>query len=125
MGMTHVQVAVVNPRDPARRWQGRFLVDTGAFDSLVPRQHLQAMGITPDGQREYELADGTRVRLDVAIARLELLGEFGADVVVFGEEDVEPILGVTALESAGFVVDPRTQRLMKLPVFPLKNSVAA
>lgn len=123
MGMTHVDVAVCNPGDRTRRWTGRFLVDTGAFDSLVPRPQLEAIGIVPEGQRSYELADGTSVTLDVAIARLEFLGEFGADVVVFGDADVEPILGVTALESAGMVVDPRTQRLQRLRAIPLKTSI--
>ena len=69
------------------------------------------------------MADGTPVTLDTAIARLDFLGEYGADVVVFGEGDVEPLLGVTALESAGMVVDPRTQQLRRLPILPLKASV--
>lgn len=36
MGATYVDVTVRNPADPRRSWTGRFLVDTGAFDSLVP-----------------------------------------------------------------------------------------
>ena len=120
MGMTHVDVTVTNPQEPARSWAGRFLVDTGAFHTLVPRRHLEAIGIRPDRQRTFEMADGTPVTLDVAIARLDFLGEYGADVVVFGEVDVEPLLGVTALESAGMVVDPRTQQLKRLPILPLK-----
>ena len=120
MGMTHVQVAVCNPGDPSRRWSGRFLVDTGAFDTLVPRQHLDAIGVEPRGQRTYALADGTVITMDVGVAQLEILGELGADVVVFGDGDVEPILGVTALESAAVVVDPRTQSLIQLPASPLK-----
>ena len=121
MGMTHVDVIIRNPASPSRSWEGRFLVDTGAFDSLVPRQHLAAIGIKPEGQRQYELADGTRVTMDVAVARLELMGELGADIVVFGDPGAEPLLGVTALESAGIVVDPRSQQLKKLPVMPLKS----
>ena len=60
MGVTHVDVTARNPADPARVWQGRFLVDTGAIDSLVPRSRLEAIGIRPEGQRVYELADGSR-----------------------------------------------------------------
>ncbi len=40
--------------------------------------------------------------------------------VIFGLAGAEPILGVTALESAGIEVDPRTQRLKKLPAIRLK-----
>ncbi|MBM4044828.1 MAG: clan AA aspartic protease, partial [Planctomycetes bacterium] len=35
-------------------------------------------------------------------------------------DDAEPILGATALESVGIQVDPRTQRLKRLPATPLK-----
>ena len=38
-------VTIRNPADPERKWTGRFLVDTGAFDSLVPRPHLEAIGL--------------------------------------------------------------------------------
>ena len=95
----------------------------GRFHTLVPRRHLEAIGIKPDDERTFEMADGTPIKLDTAIARLDFLGEYGADVVVFGEGDVEPVLGVTALESAGMVVDPRTQQLRRLPILPLRVNV--
>jgi hypothetical protein len=41
--------------------------------------------------------------------------------VIFGPEGVEPILGVTALESAGFEVAPQSQRLNRLPSVRLKG----
>ena len=120
MGVVHVDVTISNPADRTRSWKGRFLVDTGAFDSLVPRSHLEAIGIEPEGQRVYELADGTVVRMDVAAARIGFLGELTAGLIIFGEADAEPLLGVTALESAGFEVDPQSQRLNKLPAVRLK-----
>ena len=121
MGATHVDVTVSNPADRARSWKGRFLVDTGAFDSLVPRSHLEAIGIAPEGQRVYELADGTEVRMDVAGARIEFLGELTAGLIIFGDADAEPLLGVTAPGSAGFEVDPQSQRLKKVPAVRLKG----
>ena len=33
---------------------------------------------------------------------------------------VEPILGVTALESVGITIDPRSRILTRLPAIPLK-----
>lgn len=51
---------------------------------------------------------------------LEFLGEIVGATIIFGEDDAEPILGVTALESAGIEVDPRTQRLKRLPAVRLK-----
>ena len=36
------------------------------------------------------------------------------------DEDTEPLLGVTALESAGIEVDPRNETLKRLPAIRLK-----
>lgn len=122
MGVTHVDVTVRNPADPTRSWEGSFLVDTGAIDSLVPRSRLEAIGIRPEGQRVYELADGSEVRMDVAGARIEFMGELTAGLIIFGDADAEPLLGVTALESVGVEVDPQSQRLKKLPAVRLKRA---
>ena len=121
MGVVNANVVISNPADRTKRWEGRFLVDTGATDSLVPRQHLEAIGLAPEAQRTYILADGSEVRLDVAVARIELLGEIVGGTVLFGAADAEPLLGVTALESLGIEVDPLNQQLKKLPAVRLKS----
>jgi len=120
MGATYVDVTIRNPADRARSWTGPFLVDTGAFDSLVPRAHLEAIGLEPRGAREYSLANGERVTLEVAVAEIELEGEVVGGTVVYGDEDSEALLGVTALESGGFEVDPRNRVLKRLPAVLLK-----
>ncbi len=121
MGATHVMVTIRNPADPERQWTGRFLVDTGAFDSLVPRPHLEAIGLTPLASEQYVLADGSSIELGTTVGRLEFMGKTVGGTLVFGDADAEPLLGVTALESGGFEVDPRTQRLKKLPAVLLKG----
>ncbi len=121
MGMTHVEVTIRNPADPERSWEGKFLVDTGAIDSLVPRSRLVAIGISPEGQRAYELADGSKAEMDIAGARIEFMGEFTNGNVIFAADEAEPLLGVTALESVGVEIDPRNQRLKKLPSVRLKR----
>jgi len=50
------------------------------------------------------------------------MGEITAGRVIFGPDDVEPLLGVTALESVGITVDPVTQTLRRLPAIPLKHT---
>ncbi len=120
MGLTHVQVTVRNPADPARSWEGTFLVDTGAIDSLVPRDRLKQIGLRRRGHRTYELADGRETVMDIAVAELEFMGEVVGATIVVGEDDTEPLLGVTALESLGIEVDPTNQRLRKLPSIRLK-----
>ena len=124
MGATHVTVTIRNPADPDRAWEGLFLVDTGATDSLVPRPRLEAVGLEPKGRRSYELADGSEITVDVTTADLEIMGETVGGTILFGEPDAEPLLGVTALESAGMEVDPVNQRLKRLPSIRLKALAA-
>ena len=121
MGAIHVTVGIRNPAQPDRVWEGLFLVDTGATDCLVPRQHMESIGIEPEGQRVYELANGNEVRMDVAVGRVEFMGEFVGATIVFGEPTAEPLLGVTALESVGIEIDPRNQTLKRLPAVRLKR----
>lgn len=121
MGATHVTVLIRNPAHPERTWEGLFLVDTGATDSLVPRPHLEAIGLGPKGQRSYELADGREIKMDITTADIEFMGEIVGGTIIFGEAGAEPILGVTALESVGIEVDPLNQRLKRLPAVRLKH----
>ena len=121
MGITQVTAAVRNPARPRKLWEGLFLVDTGAVDCMVPGKHLRALGLRPRGRRTYELADGSEVTLDVTVAEVEFMGEKVGATVIYGPDDAEPILGVTALESVGIEVDPRSQRLKRLPAVRLKT----
>lgn len=123
MGATHVTVKVKHPTDPSRSWEGRFLVDTGAIESVVPASVLNRVGLTPKATRRYELADGTERDFAVTTGDLEVLGEIVGTTIVFGSDDAEPLLGCTALESAGFEVDPRSQTLRKLPAVRLKKAL--
>ena len=115
MGATHVTVTIRNPAQPDKTWEALFLVDTGATDSMAPRKHLEAIGLEPRGRRIYELADGSEHILEVTVAEIEFMGEIVGGTVIMGEEDAEPLLGVTALESVGIEVDPVNQRLKRLP----------
>ena len=124
MGATHATVTIRNPADPDKAWEGRLLVDTGATDSLVPGPHLEAIGLRPRGRRAYVLADGSEITVDVTTAEIEIMGEIVGGTILFGEPDAEPLLGVTALESAGLEVDPVNQQLKRLPFIRLKALAA-
>ena len=120
MGATHVTVTVRNPAEPERFWEGLFLVDTGATDSMVPGSHLKAIGLRPKSRRVYETADGRRIEADITTADIEFMGDTVGGTILFGNDDVEPLLGVTALESVGIEVDPVNNRLKRLPAVRLK-----
>lgn len=120
MGLTHVTVRL---RGPARRngaFEADSLVDMGATDCLAPASKLRRAGITPAGKTAYELADGTVHEYEFGLAQIEFMGEITAGRVIFGPDDAEPILGVTALESVGITVDPANRQLKRLPALPLK-----
>ena len=120
MGLTHVTARVRNPADPERFWQGEFLVDTGATDCLIPKQYLEEIGLAEKGQRRYGLADGSELKMSVTTGDIEFMGEVVGATIVMGDEDSEPLLGVTALESVGIEVDPRNQELRRLPFVRLR-----
>ena len=124
MGATHVTVTIRNPAEPDRAWEGLFLVDTGATDSLVPRPHLEAIGLQPKGRRAYELADGSEVAMDITTGEIEFMGETVGGTILFGADAAEPLLGMTALASVGIEVDPLNQRLKRLPAVRLKGMAA-
>ena len=88
---------------------------------LVPRTTLKSIGLQPLGKRTYELADGSEIRFDITVARVEFMGEFVGATILFGEDDAEPLLGVTALEPVGIEVDPLNQTLKRLPAVRLKG----
>ena len=61
--------------------------------------------------------------MDITTADIEFMGEIVGGTILFGEANVEPLLGVTALESVGIEVDPNNQRLKRLPAVRLKRLV--
>lgn len=121
MGAARVTVAIRNLAEPSRTWEGLFLVDTGATDCLAPRKHLEAIGLAPVGHRIYELADGSEIRMDITTAQVEFMGDLAGATIIMGDDAVEPLLGVTVLESVGIEVDPVHQTLKRMPAIRLKG----
>lgn len=119
MGLTHVAVELKNVQTK-QSYNAKFLVDTGAVHAMAPASELKRIGIKPMGSKTYELANGELVDFEFGAAELWFLGEFTFTEVLFGPENAEPLLGVLALESAGFLIDPKNQRLTKMRARPLK-----
>ena len=115
MGAIFRTAAVSNPSHPDRRWEGDFLIDTGAIDCVVPRKHLEAIGIVPEERRSYRLADGSEASLDVGIVRLEFMGGRSGVDAVFADDDAQPLLGARAMESLNIEIDMKEHELRRLP----------
>ena len=114
MGETWVTALIRNPAEPDRAWEGSFLADTGAIDCLVPRPYLESIGLGAEGQRIYTLADGSEITMDITGARIEFMGELVWATIVMADAGADPLLGMTALESAGIGVEPLNETLRKL-----------
>ena len=119
MGLTHVAVKIGN-LGSRKLYNAEFLVDTGAVESMAPASELKRVGIEPVGKRTYELASGELREYEYGLAELRFMDEITSTDIIFGPENTEPILGVIALEGAGFIVDPKNQTLRKLRARPLK-----
>ena len=120
MGLTHVVVKIGNLGSDDL-YDANFLVDTGAVESMAPASELRRVGIKPVGKRTYELASGELRDYEYGLAELRFMDEITSTDIIFGPENAEPILGVLALEGAGFIVDPKNQTLGKLRARPLKR----
>ena len=91
------------------------LVVTGSTYTVLPKEALDQLGIEPEGQRSFELADDRLVEYPISYARLRVGNDQTIVLVVFGPEGISPLLGATALENLSLAVDPVHQKLIPVP----------
>lgn len=120
MGLTRVVVRLFKSHSQDT-YEADFLVDTGSMDTMAPASALRKLGIQPLGKEIYELASGELVEYEYGSAELEFMGEVVPTRIMFGPDGSEPLLGVIALETAGYIVDPKNQTIRKLQARPLKR----
>jgi len=108
MGFTYVNATVRGMR--ASR-DVRMLVDTGSYIVLDP-ETIKELGLL-ETPYTVDLADGRRIRARLFLAEVEVKGRRGPALVA--ELNVPtPLLGVYALETLGFKVNPRTGELEEI-----------
>ena len=90
-------------------------VDTGSTYTWIPRDVLDGLGVAPEEQWPFVLADGREVRYPVAWIKMRIGDRVQPTIAVFAEPGSEPILGVYALEGFGFAADPVNRRLVRVP----------
>lgn len=116
MGTFRVSVQLASPGgEPFESVEA--LVDTGASYTWIPRDLLERLGVRPDEERVFVLADGREVRYPVAWVRIRLdAGErIQPTLVVCGDLGTEALLGAFTLEGFGLGVDPVNRRLIPVP----------
>ena len=102
----------IGPMDQSRFEQIEALVDTGATYTVVPKDVLERLGITPQFRRRFRIADGRVVELDMAWAVVRVEGQMTYTICVFGEPETDVLLGRVTLQSLGLKVDTLKQRLV-------------
>ena len=112
MGMFNVTVRLSSLTAPARSEEVSLIVDTGATLSWIPREVLQKLSVPPFSRLPFSLAGGRRLERDVTAVLLTIDGRKAPVQVAFGEPGEESVLGATALEGLGFMVDPVEKKLV-------------
>lgn len=114
MGVTYVEGRVRGPR--GKEADVKFLVDSGATYSLLPKKVWQLLGLKPQRRMEFTLADGTMLERSVSEAYLVLPQGEAHTPVILGEDRDEALLGVVTLEILGLVLNPfdRTLKPMRM-----------
>ena len=113
MGITQVKLKIKNPRAPSKIFEGNFLVDSGATYTVVPEKILKKIGIRPQREEEFTLADGRIIKREVGSALYELQGIESAAPVLFGKRGDVLLLGTFTLEALGLTLDPLKRKLHK------------
>ncbi len=115
MGITNVSVSVTN-LDQTKKVNGRFLVDTGAAYTVLPKKMADKLKLKAIRTQSFSLADGTTIKRKLSSAVVKLDDHEAATTVVIGQKDDSALLGVSTLEGMGLMVDPfkRKLRPMKL-----------
>ncbi len=113
MGFIHVDISVSNPASLDVSESVRVLVDTGAMLSVLPTDTLERLGVRRRYRRRFQGFGGVIIR-DTGTVNMSYEDAEEGVTVVFGAEDDPPIMGVTALETLGFEVDPVNGRLNRV-----------
>ena len=113
MGITKVNLKIRNVEGSSKFFEGEFLVDSGASFTVVPASELKKLGIKPQGEERFVLADGKVITRKVGNAMYLYKDIERAAPVLFGEKDDNLLLGVFTLEALGLSLDPLKRQLYK------------
>ena len=104
MGVTYVEGQVKGLS--GKQENVKFLVDSGATYSLLPKAVGETIGLEPKRKLSFTLADGTTIERSVSEAFVLFPQGEAHTPVILGEESDEALLGVVTLEILGLVLNP-------------------
>jgi predicted aspartyl protease len=116
VGLTVLDVDVANVASPEVTERIRFLIDSGAIYSVVPRAILEKLDIKPVTEQSFRLANGDTIVRKKGVALFRYDDRVGGADVIFGEEGDHTLLGAFTLEALGLSLDPLRRELKPLPM---------
>ena len=111
MGLTKVTLTIANPEDKKKSVKGEFLVDSGAFYTVLPKEMVDKLDLKPDFEQFFSLADGTEISRPVGSAYITFQGKRVATPVLLGKPNDSALMGVLSLEALGLILDPFERKL--------------
>jgi predicted aspartyl protease len=114
MGITYAEGLLTGPT--GKQAAVRFLVDSGATYTLVPRDVWKDLDLSPKRTVSFALADGTQISRAASECHLALPQGDAHTPVILGEPGDEALHGVVTLEILGLVLHPfkRTLEPMRM-----------
>ena len=118
MGIFTTRLGVSDGNGGATQWVDA-VVDSGAKHTLLPASLLSdVIGIAPTTEREFTLADGSKVSMPIGEARLHVQDREAFSAVIFGSEG-RYLLGATTLQLLDLIPDTSNERLIPAPELPI------
>ena len=114
MGTFSANIEIGSP-DGSRFETVNALVDTGSSLTAIPDPILRRLGVTPHRKHTFELADGREIERDIGRTWIRIGRQSEITLVMFADEDTEPLLGAYSLQGLGLAVDSPSERLIPSP----------
>ena len=113
LGETRIKIVLMAHPGADRKVELEATVDAGATYSWIPKSYLEAIKVKPSRKARFKTIEGRIVEREVGYVFVEWNGEVAPTVVVFAEEEDQPVVGLHMLESLGLEVDPTTRQVKK------------
>ena len=113
MGTFQIEIGIGDPQGQRYEYIDA-LVDSSSTYNILPASMLRRLGVRVQGSGTFKLADGRRVERDMGETRVRLNGEDYMAPVIFGSDDVQPLLGAVTLEIFRLGIDPVEMRLISV-----------
>ena len=113
MGFVYVDLEIAASSNPDASERVRARVDEKSMLSVFPASTLDRLGVRKISRRRFH-GPGGAVERDIGGVVMRYNDSIAGVTVIFGAEDDPPTVGVTALSSLGYKLDPVAGRLNRV-----------